>query len=423
METYANILMIASPLFFVFVFAEKLYGYFKFGHPFKTMDLISSLSSGYTNALKDALGLGVSLLTYKWMVDNWALAHIPYTWLNVVIAFIAIDLAGYLGHRLSHASNFFWNMHVIHHSSEEFNLACALRQSISNLVNFFTIFLLPAALLGVDFQIIAIVAPLHLFAQFWYHTVYIKKLGFLEKIIVTPSHHRVHHAINPIYIDKNHSQIFIIWDKLFGTFQEELDNEPPIYGITVPAQTWNPIKINFQHIGLMIKDSFRTSSWKNVYKIWFGPTGYRPDDVQKKYSIFKIDNPQTYIKYYPVENQLLTTWSWIQFFVCFGFLMHLFYSVGQVGFWPLLWYGLFIMASIYAYTELMDGNPLSFFMEIIKNIFGFCVFNYSTDYFGIVLPNSINLLVVIYFVISTIAVFILSKNLKVNSTSLTAVPK
>ena len=122
-------------------------------------------------------------------------------------------------------------------------------------------------MLGVPDEVIGVVAPLHLFAQFWYHTQHINKMGFLEKIIVTPSHHRVHHAINQEYIDKNLDQIFIFWDKLFGTFQEELKEVPPVYGITRPVRTWNPVKINFQHLWLLIKDAWRTKSWKDKFTL------------------------------------------------------------------------------------------------------------------------------------------------------------
>jgi hypothetical protein len=134
---------------------------------------------------------------------------------------------------------------------------------IASLTNLFTFLLIPAALLGVPTSVIAITLPLHLFLQFWYHTKHIKKMGFLENILVTPSHHRVHHAINPEYLDKNHSQIFIFWDKIFGTFQAELDDVPPVFGITRPAHTWNPIKINFQHLALLIKDAWRAENWKD----------------------------------------------------------------------------------------------------------------------------------------------------------------
>src|SRR5258705_1441635 len=210
------------PAFLFLVLFEKWWGWHKGNETARSIDMISSLSSGITNVTKDVLGLSIAILTYAWMVNRVALFHIQSTVWMYVIAFIALDFAGYWVHRWSHHINLFWNLHVIHHSSEEFNLACALRQSVSELVKVFAFMLLPTALLGVPAKVIAIVAPLHLFAQFWYHTRHINKLGFLEHIIVTPSHHRVLHAINKEYLDKNLSQIFIFWDKLFGTFQKEL---------------------------------------------------------------------------------------------------------------------------------------------------------------------------------------------------------
>ena len=137
-------------------------------------------------------------------------------------------------------------------------------------------------------------------------------MGFLEKIIVTPSHHRVHHAINKEYLDKNLSQIFIIWDKLFGTFQEELKEVPPVYGITRPVRTWNPIKINFQHVWLLMKDAWRTRSWKDKFTLWFKPTGYRPADVMEKFPVYKIEDVYHFDKYAPRASKALQVWSWIQ---------------------------------------------------------------------------------------------------------------
>jgi alkylglycerol monooxygenase len=152
-------------------------------------------------------------------------------------------------------------------------------------------------LLGVPASVVAVVAPLHLFAQFWYHTQHINKMGFLEKIIVTPSHHRVHHAINKEYLDKNYGQIFIFWDKWFGTFQEELPDVKPVYGITRPVQTWNPIKINFMHLWLLVKDAWNTKSWKDKFRIWMMPTGWRPADVAEKYPVYKIEDVYNFEKY------------------------------------------------------------------------------------------------------------------------------
>lgn len=370
METYAKILLIASPIFLFLVMAEKLYGYLRFKHEFRTMDTISSLSSGYTNTLKDVLGLSITIISYKWFYDHVALFEIKSTIWVYIIAFIALDFSGYWVHRLAHEVNFFWNKHAIHHSSEEFNLACALRQSISTFVNIFTFFLIPAAIFGVKPEVIGIVAPIQLFAQFWYHTVYIDRMGFLEKIIVTPSHHRVHHALNPEYLDKNHGQIFIIWDKLFGTFQEELPNLKPVYGITRPMATWNPIKINFKHLWLLILDAWRADSWKDKFRIWFMPTGWRPDGFEEKYPVDKITNPYNFQKYATEFSVGARTWIWVQFFITLGFLSIMFYYFGNLSLTQLLLYGLMIFLNIYAYTEFMDKNPSFLFFELIKNLYG-----------------------------------------------------
>jgi alkylglycerol monooxygenase len=383
METYGQILMIASPAFLLLVLGEKLYGWLYKKEQFHNMDMLSSLSSGYTNSIKDVLGIGISIITYKWMVDHWAVFNIKSTPLVALIAFIVLDLAGYWGHRLNHQINFLWNQHLIHHSSEEFNLACALRQSISSLINFFTIFLLPAAILGVPAQIIGIIAPIHLFAQFWYHTVHIGRMGFLELFLVTPSHHRVHHAINPEYIDKNHGQIFIIWDKLFGTFQEELPNVPPVFGITVPVSTWNPIKINFQHIWLLMQDAWRTENVGDKFKIWFKPTGWRPADVIEQYPIHnKITNPYNFEKYNPLTTNSLIVWTWIQFLSTFGLLLFFYGNIAKLGVPNMFLYGGFLMLSIYAYSELMDRNSNAIWWELVKTISGFALIFQMGNWFG-----------------------------------------
>jgi hypothetical protein len=314
-----------------------------------------------------------------------ALFHFETTIWTYVIAFITLDFAGYWVHRWSHHINLFWNLHVIHHSSEEFNLACALRQSISELVKVFAFLLLPAALLGVPAKVIAIVAPLQLFAQFWYHTRHINKMGILEKIIVTPSHHRVHHAINKEYLDKNLSQIFIFWDKLFGTFQEELPDVPPAYGITRPAATWNPIKINFQHLWLLLKDARRTKSWKEKLTLWFKPTGYRPADVAEKYPLYKIEDVYHFDKYAPKASVPLQIWSWIQIICTLLFISYLFGNIAVInkidGSFIYL-YGAFVFLTVYAYTDLMDRNPYAIFWEGLKNIYALGIIYYYGDWFG-----------------------------------------
>jgi sterol desaturase/sphingolipid hydroxylase (fatty acid hydroxylase superfamily) len=382
METYGKILLIAMPIFLILVLFEKWYGWKTGKDTVRIMDMISSLSSGVTNVTKDVLGLSFAIISYGWMYENLALIHIQETIWVYIIAFLALDFSGYCIHRIQHTTNVFWNAHIIHHSSEEFNLACALRQSISVFFRIFTFFLLPAALLGVPGNVIAIVAPLHLFIQFWYHTQLIGKMGFLEKIIVTPSHHRVHHAINPEYIDKNYSQVFIIWDKLFGTFQEEQDHIPPVYGITRPVATWNPVKINFQHMFLLISDAWRTKNWNDKMRIWFMPTGWRPADVAEKYPVYKIDDVYNFEKYNPESSKALQTWSFIQLFILLGFISYLFGNLATIGSPGIFLYGLFIFTYIYAMTELMDGNPRAYVWEAIKLITGVYLIINTNGWFG-----------------------------------------
>ncbi len=373
METYGKILLIAMPVFLSLVLIEKWYGWVKGRDTVLQMDMISSLSSGVTNVTKDVLGLSVVIISYEWLVNKIAIIHIQPGITVYIAAFIALDFAGYWVHRIEHRYNIFWNFHIIHHSSEEFNLACALRQSISEIIKIFTVFLLPAALLGVPAKVIAIVAPIQLFAQFWYHTRHIDKMGWLEKIIVTPSHHRVHHAINKEYIDKNFSQIFIVWDKLFGTFQRELANVPPVYGITRPARTWNPVKINFIHLWLLVKDAWHAESWKDKLRIWLMPTGWRPDDVAEKFPVYKIEDVYSFEKYAPEYSNQLLFWSWIQLSILLISTSYLFAGIASIGSPGIFVYGLFIFLSAYSFTELMDRHRFAFFWEIIKNALGFFV--------------------------------------------------
>lgn len=385
METYGKILLIAMPAFLLLVLLEKLYGVWKGFDTVRNMDMISSLSSGITNVTKDVLGMSVAIISYGWMVDHLSVTKVEESWVNFVIAFIALDFAGYWIHRLAHEYNILWNNHIVHHSSEEFNLACALRQSISVFFRIFTFFLLPAALLGVPEQVIAVVAPLHLFAQFWYHTRHIDKMGWLEHIIVTPSHHRVHHAINPQYMDKNYAQIFIVWDKLFGTFQEELKEVPPVYGITRPAATWNPIKINFQHAWLLMRDAIRAKSWRDKIRIWFMPTGWRPEDVAAKYPVYKIEDVYHFEKYNPTASAGLQVWSWVQILSTLLYISYLFGNIAYINDLNptyIYWYGLFVFVGVYAYTDLMDRNKSAVFIEALRALLAFAFILTQSDWFG-----------------------------------------
>ncbi len=383
METYAKALLYAIPFFTLLLLVEITYGYFIKDQKHKVMDSVSSISSGLTNIVKDSLGLGVVLVSYPYLVEVLAVTQIEATWLVWLVAFIVIDFAGYWNHRLSHHINFFWNQHVIHHSSEEFNLACALRQSISNLLGYFAILLIPAAIVGVPNEVIAILAPIHLFAQFWYHTQHIGKMGWLEYIIVTPSQHRVHHAINPEYIDKNLGQILCVWDRWFGTFQEELDDVPPQYGVLKPAATWNPILINFQHIWRLMKDAWRTKSYWDKFRIWFMPTGWRPPDVVQKYPVPVIEDVYGFERYKTPSSKLFNGYAIFQLVSTLLLLLFMFYDYSNIGFDGLMLFGAFVFVGIYGYTSLMDRKRHAVWIEVARSIFGIGLIFVSGDWFGI----------------------------------------
>lgn len=383
METYAKALLYAIPFFILLLAVEMLYGHFVKDQKYRVMDTVSSISSGFTNILKDSLGLGLVLVTYPYLLEHLALMEIQATWLVWVVAFLAIDFAGYWNHRLSHQVNFFWNQHVIHHSSEEFNLACALRQSISNLIGYFPLLLIPAALVGVPYQVIAILAPIHLFAQFWYHTQHIGKLGWLEYIIITPSQHRVHHAINPEYIDKNLGQILCVWDRWFGTFQEELDDVPPQYGVLKPAETWNPVLINFQHLWRLVQDAWCTKNVWDKVRIWFMPTGWRPADVAAAFPITTIDDVYDFQRYRTPSSKAFNAYMIFQLLFTLFLLLFMFYNYSAIGLDGLLLFGAFVFVGIYGYTTLMDRKQYAVYIEVFRGLAGLGLILLTKDWFGL----------------------------------------
>ncbi len=405
METYGKILIIAMPLFLLLVLFEKWYGWRKGFDTVRTLDMISSLSSGVTNSTKDVLGLSVAIISYGWLVQHLTIYQVQSSWLLYVIAFLALDFSGYWVHRLAHTVNFFWNNHIIHHSSEEFNLACALRQSISVYFRIYAFLLIPAAIFGVPQQVIAVVAPLHLFAQFWYHTRHIGRMGWLEYIIVTPAHHRVHHAINPEYLDKNYGQIFIFWDRMFGTFQEESPEIPAVYGVTRPVRTWNPIKINFMHLWLLAKDAWHTQSWKDKLRVWLMPLGWRPADVIEKYPVEKIEDVYHFEKYDTPATKGMLVYLWIQLFCLLLLVSYLFGNVASIGLANMMHYGLFVFAQVYALTEFMDRNPNAWIYETIKNAICVGGIIVSGGWFGLQNYFSASSYIMIgYFIVSALVV-------------------
>ena len=224
-------------------------------------------------------------------------------------------------------------------------------------------------------------------------------MGILEYILVTPSHHRVHHAINPEYLDKNYSQIFIIWDKLFNTFQPELKHVKPVYGTLRPASTWNPILINFKHLWQLIKDAWHSDKLTDKLKIWFMPTGWRPKSVKEKFPLEEVNNPYNQIKYKKNSSFFLLAWSWGQHIFAGIMLFHFFTVLVYDNILFNNLYAGFLFLHIFALTSLLDHSKYSIIAELLKVILAFFIF-YFFDNTWFNLSGVIVLMLQLYLLLS-----------------------
>lgn len=299
---------------------------------YRLPDAIANLSCGITQQLSGlflrVFDIGVYELLYT-NVRFLSLAGYSNTWWYWLLLFLLVDLAYYWAHRMSHEINLFWGGHVVHHQSEEYNLSVALRQSSFQVIWTFA-FSLPIALLGFDTMHFALISAFNTLYQFWIHTETINRMGWFEYIFNTPSHHRVHHGRNPQYIDKNHAGTLIIWDKMFGTFEEE--KERPVYGITTPINSWNAVWANFSHYAHMAEDLKQIKGWGDKIRYLFNKPGWMPAYLGGYKAPPTVD-PATYHKYDTPAVGSLNYYVLFQYTLCLvGTALFLFKS-GEFNLW------------------------------------------------------------------------------------------
>jgi sterol desaturase/sphingolipid hydroxylase (fatty acid hydroxylase superfamily) len=269
-------IILAIPVFILSILVELAYDRYRRTGLYNFADSISCLSCGVGQQILLPLTGMMGLSIYQSVQSHLGLFTIPQTALWAwAVMFLIDDFLYYLYHWGSHRVNILWATHAVHHQSEEYNLSVALRQSwFTSLTSW--VFYLPLALLGFPLVMFVIVRTFNTLYQFWIHTRAIGKLGFLESFLNTPSHHRVHHGINPKYIDRNHAGILIIWDKLLGTFQVE--EEEPVYGTVKPLASFNPVWANFAELERLWDISRRTKRLRDKIWIWFAPPEWHPAD-------------------------------------------------------------------------------------------------------------------------------------------------
>ncbi|MGO4892243.1 sterol desaturase family protein [Flavobacterium sp. W21_SRS_FM6] len=285
-----NYILYAVPFFFLLIGVELLLEKVRQTHYYRINDAIVSLSAGVLSRMLDIVKAMVPFTIYVVIYENYALLTLPDTFIIWLSVFVLYDFCYYWNHRFGHEISLLWAAHVVHHSSEEYNLTTALRQSSSSFLSW--VFYLPLAIIGVEPLLLISVGALNLIYQFWVHTRHVPKLGWFELIFVSPSNHRVHHAQNAVYIDKNYGGVFILWDRLFGTFQEELATDPVIFGIRGSLKSWNPLYANVQVYAQLCRDSWHTKKLSDKCRVWFGRTGWRPADVSQAFPIVKTDLKQ-----------------------------------------------------------------------------------------------------------------------------------
>ena len=262
---------------------EFTYGVIIKKNTYRLNDTFVSISIGLISRFPVILNLGFNTLIFSLAATTFNLKLLPLdSWVTWVVGFVLYDLTYYVQHRLHHEIKLLWATHIVHHHGEEFNLSTALRQTSTGWL-WKWMFYIPMIVIGVPAEVFITVGGLNLLYQFWVHTEHIPKLGFIEKIFVTPSNHRVHHAKNPEYIDANYGGVFILWDRMFGTYIEEKENIKPVYGTVKALESWNPIWANIEVFYNMLLDSFRTKKWSDKIKVWYAPTYWRPEDVAKEY--------------------------------------------------------------------------------------------------------------------------------------------
>lgn len=368
------ITVLAAPLYLVLIgwelWVDKKRGT---GH-YRLNDAIASMSLGVISRTHRLVvfAFGTYVLT-TYLPTAGSQFWQDNLWLTWLVAFIGYDLTYYWNHRLNHEINCLWAGHVVHHQSEDYNLTTALRQTSGGVFDW--IFAIPLYMTGIPADIIVASAGLNLVYQFWVHTQHIDRLGWMEKWFVTPSHHRVHHAQNPLYWDRNYGGFLIVWDKLFNTFQEERADTPIIYGVSRPLNTMNPLKANLQVWWYLLRDAIHCQRLSDKFRIWFMPTGWRPADMEARLPIAKSDL-ENFQKFNPTVDKGTQIYALVLFIggLILGFSF-IFSFANEAKLWILLVGWLFVSLPLISAGHLLDGGHYGWeLLRLGLSLLGFAIF-------------------------------------------------
>ena len=361
------IITLAVPAFFILIFIELIYGLVSGKSNYRLNDTFTSISLGLISRYIPLLGLGIQGAAFAYVAQYYNLKLFSPSSLWVwIFAFFLYDFCYYWMHRLHHEVKVLWATHVVHHHGEEFNLSTALRQTSTGFL-WKWIFYLPIFIVGIPPEVFVTVAGINLVYQFWVHTEHIPKLGWYEYVFVSPSNHRIHHAQNKHYVDANYGGVFILWDRIFGTYKEEMEELKPIYGTAKPLRSWNPFKANLDIFREMLLDSSRTKSFKDKIGVWFSRPNWRPEDVKIKYPIIKNDL-DNFEPYNPEVSSQVKIYGWIQLLFLLVISAVITSTVGAQTYLETSLFALILVASVTISLVAFENFNLKVLPEIAKSI-------------------------------------------------------
>lgn len=370
--------VIAIPVYFLLIGIELIVHRVQAVKSYRLNDAITNINCGVTSQVTGAFLKVLSIGVYTLIFEKFRIIELPNTALVWIMAFISYDFFYYWAHRMSHQVNLFWGGHSVHHQSEEYNLSVALRQSSTQTIWTFA-FYIPMAIAGVHPILLVSVSGFNLLYQFWIHTESINKLPrWFEAIFNTPSHHRVHHARNPKYIDKNHAGTFIVWDKLFGTFKAE--EERPVYGITKNLNSWNPIWANIAHYSDMWSDVKTIPKWSDKFRYIFEKPGWLPDYMGGYRAPEEVD----LIKYRKFDTHTaakLNVYVLVQYIILLAGTAMFLFNLDKMGTSDKLIFAGVIIYSVVSFGALFENRNWGFAMESLRLIF--LVFTAFYAFFGL----------------------------------------
>lgn len=360
-----NPIVLSIPIYFLLIGIELVVQFAQKRKLYRLNDAFANIGCGITQQISGLLFKIMVVAAYQFVYEYFSIFHIPVNAWTIALLFVLADFCYYWAHRMSHEVNLFWGGHVVHHQSEDYNLSVALRQGSFQVIWTF-IFYLPLAFIGFDTLTFVTVSAFVTLYQFWIHTETIGKLGWLEYIFNTPSHHRVHHGRDPKYIDKNHAGVFIIWDRLFNTFQKE--EERPTYGVTQPVDTWNPVWANIKPYASMVQQIRATPRWADRLKVLYKKPGWRPD-VQGGYQSPPEVDKQTYQKYDAKGEASLHYYIFFQFLIALVGTALFLFNAGSMALNEKLSAAGLILLSLISLGSLFENARKFMPLEVIRLAF------------------------------------------------------